>query len=64
MAKFKIIKTVDFGPYTITGKSGLQSDKVPLNNYAPKIEDIIDGILETKPISDGNGHTEVKTGIE
>lgn len=43
MAQYKVVKKVDFGPYTILGKSGLQSDQVPLNNYAPKVGDIIDG---------------------
>lgn len=63
MAQFKITKKVDFGPYTITGPTGGQLDNVPLNNYAPKIGDIIKGDLVTKPINDGNGHTEIKTGI-
>lgn len=63
MSKFKITKPVDFGPYTITGPTGLQSDKVPLNNYAPKVGQVIEGNIVTMPVNNGNGQTVTRTGI-
>lgn len=50
MAKYKVVKQVDFGPYTILGPTGLQSDQVPINNYAPKIGDIIEGDIGSQVI--------------
>lgn len=54
MAQFRIIKTVDFGNFTIGDKNygpACPSCKVPINNYAPKVGDIIEGVLETKTFS-------------
>lgn len=66
MAQYKITKQVDFGNFTIGDKNygpACPSCMVPINNYAPKIGDVIEGTLETKPISDGNGHIVTMTGI-
>lgn len=50
MSKYTITKPVDFGPWTIGDKNyGPQcpSCKVPMNNYAPKVGDTIEGEMET-----------------
>lgn len=50
MSQYKITKPVDFGPWTIGDKNyGPQcpSCKVPMNNYAPRVGDTIEGEMET-----------------
>lgn len=44
MAKYKVIKPVSFGPYTIKDKDGYDA---PLQNYAPKVGTIIEGNVES-----------------
>lgn len=61
--KYQVTKQIDFGPYTILGPSGSPADYVPLNNYAPKVGDILEGTLVTQPVNDGNGHTTTLTGL-
>lgn len=49
MAQYKITKPINWGPYTIGDKNyGPQcpSCKVPINNYAPQVGQIVEGDLE------------------
>lgn len=49
MAKYKITKPVDFGPWTIGDKNygpACPSCKVLLNNYAPRVGDIVEGEIQ------------------
>lgn len=51
MAKYKIVKPVDFGPWTIGDKNygpSCPSCQVPINNYAPKEGDIVEGTIVTR----------------
>lgn len=50
MSAYKIVKPVDFGPWTIGDKNyGPQcpSCVVPINNYAPRVGDTVDGEIQT-----------------
>lgn len=51
MAKFIITKPVDFGPWTIGDKNygpACPSCHVPINNYAPKVGQVVEGNIETR----------------
>lgn len=66
MAQYRITKPVDFGNFSIATKDygpACLSCFAPINDYAPKVGQVIEGVVVTKAISDGNGHTVNKTGI-
>lgn len=66
MAQYKIIKPVDFGKASIGDKNygpSCPSCWVPINNYAPKVGQIVEGTLETRGYKDANGVDRIGTGI-
>lgn len=66
MAKYKIVKPVNFGNGSIGDKNyGPQCPScwVPVNTYAPKVGDTIEGIIETVNINNGYGQMVPMTGI-
>lgn len=66
MSKYQITKPVDFGPWTIGDKNygpGCPSCKVPLNNYAPKVGDTVEGdIITGNYYTFSNNQKHLKTG--
>lgn len=66
MSQYKIVKPVDFGPWTIGDKNyGPQcpSCKVPLNNYAPRVNDTVEGDIQAGSYYVFlNGQKQLRTG--
>ena len=63
MAQFKIVKPIIFGNFTILNQDGCPSCFVPINDYAPKVGQIIEGEIVTRRVPDGNGGFPIRTGL-
>lgn len=66
MSTYKIVTPVDFGPWTIGDHNygpNCPSCKVPLNNYAPKVNDTVEGeIITGNYYTYSNGQKHLNTG--
>lgn len=66
MATFEIIKPINWGPWTIADKNfgpDCLSCHAPINNYAPKVGQTIEGNLEVRQYKDANKQLQTGRGV-